>query len=162
VKGPPLSSAPSPSAWITGLRRDRIPRPPAIKLKKGTQPPGPEEKVFPGYVLVFAWVLDEDRCWQWRSTPTLINLRWAGGNGGPPAAPRPHQARPSHAPRWSDLQSGGREETASSKVDITEGDQIPASPLGLQDFQGEVIEVLGDAASSKALALDLRAGENLQ
>ena len=127
-----------------------IPQTPAVKLKKDGSRQTPEEKVFPGYVLV-RMVLDEDTMMAVRSTPNVINFVGAEDRRATGKARGHIKPRPLSRQEVNRIFKRAAEKKTVVKLDVEEGDQIVVTAGPFKDFQGEVIEVSGERNKLKAL-----------
>lgn len=143
------------------ILRIEIPQTPTIKLRKDGSRQTGEEKVFPGYILVYIkqtwvqekqeWVID-DETWQVvKNTPNVINFVGAEqkrryGRGRGHVKPMPLSA--SEVER---IFRQAKEQEPVHKVDLAAGDKIRVLNGPFKDFEGEVIEVSAERSKLKAL-----------
>ncbi len=127
-----------------------IPQSPVVKVRKDGSRHNAEEKVFPGYVLVY--MIMDDETWQVvKSTPHVINFVGAEQRG------RSGRGRGHVKPMALNLQEVDRvfkqtqEKKAIIKVNMLPGDKILVLSGPFKDFEGEVVEVSPERSKLKVL-----------
>jgi len=127
-----------------------IPQTPIKKVRKDGTHTNPEEKVFPGYVLIR--MMMDDEAWQViKNTPHVINFVGAEqsrayGRGRGHVKPMPLGR--SEVER---IFKQAQEKQPVVKVDMEAGDRISVLSGPFKDFEGEVIEVSPERSKLKAL-----------
>jgi transcription termination/antitermination protein NusG len=127
-----------------------IPQSPTIKLKKDGSKSHGEEKVFPGYVLVYMAM--DDEAWQVvKNTPNTINFvgsEQKRGYGRGRGHVKPLPLSRSEVDR---IFKHAQTQEPVVKTDLTEGDKIVVLSGPFKDVTGEVIEVSPERSKLKAL-----------
>lgn len=146
--------------WIL---RIEVPQTPAVKIRKDGSRQTIEEKVFPGYVLVYMQLYREhpeddwdikNEAWQVvKGTPNVINfvgseknLRKGSGKARGSLKPRPLSRA-----EVERIFKQAEEQKPVVKIDMAAGDKIVVLSGPFKDFEGEVIEVSPERSKLKAL-----------
>jgi transcriptional antiterminator NusG len=134
----------------TKILQVQIPQAQTVKIRKDGSRQHGEEKVFPGYVLVY--MIMDDEAWQVvKNTPNVINFVGAEqkrhyGRGRGHVTPVPLSL--TEVERIF-KQAQGQEPVV--KIDMEVGDKILVLSGPFKDFEGEVIEVSPERNKLKAL-----------
>ena len=132
------------------ILRVEIPETPIVKMRKDGSRSTAEEKVFPGYVLLYMHM--DDDTWQVvKNTPNVINFvgaeqRRRYGRGRGHVKPLPLS--------MSEVQrifKRTEEQKPVVKVDFAEGDRIKVLNGPFKDFEGNVVEVSPERSKLRAL-----------
>lgn len=132
------------------ILRVEIPETPIVKMRKDGSRSTAEEKVFPGYVLIYMHM--DDETWQVvKNIPNVINFvgaeqrrRYGRGRGHV----KPLPLSPSEVQR---IFKRTEEQKPVVKVDFAEGDRIKVLNGPFKDFDGEVVEVSPERSKLRAL-----------
>ncbi len=132
------------------ILRVEIPETPIVKMRKDGSRSTAEEKVFPGYVLIYMHM--DDDTWQVvKNIPNVINFvgaeqrrRYGRGRGHV----KPLPLSPSEVQR---IFKRTEEQKPVVKVDFAEGDRIKVLNGPFKDFDGEVVEVSPERSKLRAL-----------